>query len=76
MEIFHLVDVSYVFHNNVPIRNFETFINFANNKLMKEYETNEWIKRVDATPKLEKGFQKKTIVAFTNSTLFILDFNI
>ena len=27
-------------------------------------------------PKLEKGFQKKTIVAFTNSTVFILDFNI
>ena len=26
--------------------------------------------------KLEKGFQKKTIVAFTNSTVFILDFNI
>ena len=25
---------------------------------------------------LEKGFQKKTIVAFTNSTVFILDFNI
>ena len=60
MEIFHLVDVSYVFHNNVPIRNFKTFINFANKKLMKEYKTNEWIKRVDATPKLEKGFQKKT----------------
>ena len=26
--------------------------------------------------KLEKGFQKKPIVAFTNSTVFILDFNI
>ena len=26
--------------------------------------------------KLEKGFQKKPIVAFTNSTEFILDFNI
>ena len=26
--------------------------------------------------KLEKGFQKKTIVAFTNITVFILDFNI
>ena len=26
--------------------------------------------------KLEKCFQKKTIVAFTNSTVFILDFNI
>ena len=26
--------------------------------------------------KLEKGFQKQTIVAFTNSTVFILDFNI
>ena len=25
---------------------------------------------------LEKGFQKKPIVAFTNSTVFILDFNI
>ena len=25
---------------------------------------------------LEKGFQKKTIVAFTNSTVFILDCNI
>ena len=76
MQIFHLLDVSYVFHNKVPIRNFKTFINFANKKLMKEYETNEWIKRVDATPKLEKGFQKKPIVAFTNSTVFILDFNI
>ena len=28
------------------------------------------------TDKLEKGFQKKPIVAFTNSTVFILDFNI
>ena len=26
--------------------------------------------------KLEKGLQKKPIVAFTNSTVFILDFNI
>ena len=26
--------------------------------------------------KLEKGFQEKPIVAFTNSTVFILDFNI
>ena len=26
--------------------------------------------------KLEKGFQKKPIFAFTNSTVFILDFNI
>ena len=26
--------------------------------------------------KLEKGFQNKPIVAFTNSTVFILDFNI
>ena len=26
--------------------------------------------------KLEKGFQKKKIVVFTNSTVFILDFNI
>ena len=52
-EIFHLLDASYVFHNNVPIRNFKTFINFANKKLMKEYETDEWIKRVDVTPKLE-----------------------
>ena len=26
--------------------------------------------------KLEKGFQKKPIVAFTNSTVVILDFNI
>ena len=26
--------------------------------------------------KLEKGFQKKPIVAFTNSTVFILDFYI
>ena len=25
---------------------------------------------------LEKGFQKKPTVAFTNSTVFILDFNI
>ena len=25
---------------------------------------------------LEKGFQKKPIVAFSNSTVFILDFNI
>ena len=28
------------------------------------------------TIKLEKGFQKKPIVAFTNSTVFIQDFNI
>ena len=48
-----LLDASYVFHNNVPIRNFKTFINFANKKLMKEYETDEWMKRVDVTPKLE-----------------------
>ena len=30
----------------------------------------------DNLKKLEKGFQKKPIVAFTNSTVFILDFNI
>ena len=40
-EMFHLLGASYVFHNNVPIRNFKTFINFANKKLMKEYGTNE-----------------------------------
>ena len=43
-EVVHLLDASYVFHNNVPIRNSKTFINFANKKLMKEYETDEWIK--------------------------------
>ena len=31
---------------------------------------------MDTRRKLEKGFQKKPIVAFTNSTVFILDFNI
>ena len=32
--------------------------------------------RVNPQRKLEKDFQKKPIVAFTNSTVFILDFNI
>ena len=31
---------------------------------------------INAQFQLEKGFQKKSIVAFTNSTVFILDFNI
>ena len=31
---------------------------------------------VHVVMQLEKGFQKKTTVAFTNSTVFILDFNI
>ena len=32
--------------------------------------------KITNSSKLEKGFQKKPIVAFTNSTEFILDFNI
>ena len=34
------------------------------------------ITKIQTIYKLEKGFQKKPIVAFTNSTEFILDFNI
>ena len=45
---------------------------------MEEHFSSIMLKCILDTPlnKLEKGFQKKTIVAFTNSTVFILDFNI
>ena len=36
----------------------------------------QFIQRRQSNVILEKGFQKKPIVAFTNSTVFILDFNV
>ena len=42
----------------------------------KSYVSLIGTRQIKTINQLEKGFQKKPIVAFTNSTVFILDFNI
>ena len=43
---------------------------------VQQFQTQKNLSTIHYNHKLEKGFQKKPIVAFTNSTVFILDFNI